>query len=64
MRLFGMSPDDTQGFIMLVIVYIIYLLRHNKPFDTIWEIFKIVMIIIFVICSFGLLAGAVKRFFK
>jgi len=65
MRLFGMSPEDTQGAILLFFFFVIYLRRNDSPtFRMIWDVFAMVMIIIFAICSFGLLLGAAKRLFK
>jgi hypothetical protein len=39
------------------------LIRKVKPFDTIWEAFKIVMMILLIIVTAGMIGNAVKKWF-
>lgn len=58
-----MSYEDQQGLGMLVLIFSIYLLRKNRPFDIIWEIIKITLIIILIIVTAGQIMRWIKKLF-
>jgi len=59
-----MTYEDKQGLTILIWIFVLYLLRKHKPFDTIWEIVKLFLIIVLVICTAGLILKWIKNFFK
>jgi hypothetical protein len=58
------TSENTQGFWGLVYLFCLYCLRKQKPFDMIWDMVKYFIIITLIICSVGMAAGAIKKFFK
>ena len=57
------TAENTQGLVALGWIFVLYLLRHNKPFDAIWNLFKIALVIIFVITTAGLAIKWLKKIF-
>jgi hypothetical protein len=55
------SHEDTQGILTICYILILYSIRKIPPFDIIWEILKITLIIILVICSAGLILRWIKN---
>lgn len=58
-----MSYEDKQGLIILIWLVILYLLRKHKPFDTIWAVVKVFLIIVFIVITAGMAAKWVKSWF-
>jgi hypothetical protein len=59
-----MNYQDKQGLICLIVIFCIYLLRKNKPFDMIWLVLKLTIIIAFAIATAGLALAFIKKLFK
>jgi hypothetical protein len=56
--------EDTQGLKMLVICLLIYFFRNSSPFmNNVWNILKIVLIIILIITTAGIALRWFKKFF-
>jgi hypothetical protein len=61
----GWTYEDTQGMYMCLIVLCLYLLRNVSPFfEACWNIVKITLFIILIICTAGLALKWVKGLFK
>jgi len=59
------TSEDTNGLAMLILILVIFALRNESPLlRTIWDVFKVVMMIILVICTAGLALKWVKGLFK
>lgn len=59
----GLEYEHTRGMYVCIGILILFLLRKIKPFDTIWDIFKIVMMIILIIVTAGMIGKVVKSWF-
>lgn len=59
-----MTYEDKQGLTLLIWIFVLFLLRKQKPFDTLWNIFKIFLIIVLVITTAGLALKFIKNLFK
>jgi len=59
-----MTYDDKQALWLLFWVFLLWLLRKKPPFDTIWEVFKLFIIITLIICTAGLALKLIKSWFK
>jgi hypothetical protein len=56
------TSDDTQGACMLGMIVILYFVRNQTPFlRSVWNIFVVIITIIFAICTFGLLRDWAKN---
>jgi hypothetical protein len=59
----GLEYEHTRGMYVCIGIVILFLIRKVKPFDTIWEAFKIVMMILLIIVTAGMIGNAVKKWF-
>ncbi len=59
----GLEYEHTRGMYVLIAIVILFLIRKVKPFDTIWEAFKIVLMILLIIVTAGMIGSAVKKWF-
>ena len=57
------TESDENGLIMLGWIFVLYMLRKHKPFDTIWAIFKVLIFIILIITTAGLALNWLKKMF-
>jgi hypothetical protein len=55
-----MTTKDVQSWIVLLIMFFIYLKRHQKPYDKLWYIIKMFFIILFA----TLMANYAKKSLK
>ena len=59
------TSEDTQGLAMLILILVIFALRNESPImRTIWDVIKMVLIIVLVICTAGMALKWVKGLFK
>jgi len=59
------TSEDTNGLAMLILILVIFALRNESPLlRTIWDVFKVVMMIILVICTAGFALKWIKGLFK
>jgi hypothetical protein len=59
----GLEYEHTRGMYVCIGIVILFLIRKVKPFDTIWEAFKIVMMILLIIVTAGMIGNVVKKWF-
>jgi hypothetical protein len=59
-----MTYEDKQALWVAFWIFVLWLLRKQKPFDTIWNIFKLFIIITLIIVTAGMAAKWVKSWFN
>jgi len=59
-----MTYEDKQALWLLFWVFVLWLLRKIPPFDVIWEVFKMFIIITLLFVTAGMIAKAIKNWFK
>lgn len=60
----GVEYENLQGFKCLCVIFVFFLLRNTSPLmRNIWDIFKLVLFIIFIILTAGVAVKWLKKIF-
>jgi hypothetical protein len=59
-----LTYEDKQAIPLLIGIFCVYLLRKHKPFDTIWTVTWLFIVITLTIATAGMIWVFIKKLFK